>query len=236
MGYPTTTNPPLISPPRRDRVQSPEPCHTGSAHLRSGSTSGVTDSAHESCRVTANRRSILLMAGQGRGRHSSSVRWGRFSSQTVLWATLQGHPSGRHPRLGESRRRRADRFAAGLDSAEPVAIAAFRFRAFARVVDGLKGFPKAITAVFPHAIVQTCIVHLIRNSMDFASSKDRKPIAAELKANYRRRTWTCPARCPRISTPAPGSTLRGCPQFHGGDRHWRKEIGFGQSARATAPR
>ena len=53
------------------------------------------------------------------------------------------------------------------------------------VVDGLKGFPDAITAVFPQTIVQTCIVHLIRNSMDFASWKDRKAIAAELKAIYR---------------------------------------------------
>lgn len=39
------------------------------------------------------------------------------------------------------------------------------------VVDGLKGFPDAITAVFPEAIVQTCIVHLLRNSMDFVSWK-----------------------------------------------------------------
>ena len=53
------------------------------------------------------------------------------------------------------------------------------------VVEGLKGFPEAIAAVFPPTIVQTCIVHLIRNSMDFASWKDRKPIAAELKAIYR---------------------------------------------------
>jgi putative transposase len=54
------------------------------------------------------------------------------------------------------------------------------------VVDGLKGFPEAIAAVFPPTIVQTCIVHLIRNnSMDFAPWKDRKPIAAELKAIYR---------------------------------------------------
>jgi len=53
------------------------------------------------------------------------------------------------------------------------------------VVDGLKGFPDAINAVFPKTIVQTCIVHLVRNSMDFASWKDRKPIAAELKAIYR---------------------------------------------------
>lgn len=37
------------------------------------------------------------------------------------------------------------------------------------VVDGLKGFPEAITAVFPDTVVQTCIVHLIRYSMQFAS-------------------------------------------------------------------
>lgn len=43
------------------------------------------------------------------------------------------------------------------------------------VVDGLKGFPEAITAVFPHTIVQTCIVHLIRHSLEFVSYKDRKP-------------------------------------------------------------
>ncbi len=45
------------------------------------------------------------------------------------------------------------------------------------VVDGLKGFPEAITAVFPQTVVQTCIVHLIRNSLEFVSWKDRKPIA-----------------------------------------------------------
>lgn len=53
------------------------------------------------------------------------------------------------------------------------------------VVDGLKGFPEAITAVFPDAIVQTCIVHLLRNSMDFVSWKDRKPLASALKGIYR---------------------------------------------------
>jgi putative transposase len=42
------------------------------------------------------------------------------------------------------------------------------------VVDGLKGFPDAITAVFPETIVQTCIVHLLRNSMAFVSWKDQK--------------------------------------------------------------
>jgi putative transposase len=53
------------------------------------------------------------------------------------------------------------------------------------VVDGLKGFPDAITAVFPEAVVQTCIVHLLRNSMDFVSWKDRKPLATALKGIYR---------------------------------------------------
>ncbi len=50
------------------------------------------------------------------------------------------------------------------------------------VVDGLKGFPDAITAVFPEAMVQTCIVHLLRNSMDFVAWKDRKALGSALKA------------------------------------------------------
>jgi putative transposase len=52
------------------------------------------------------------------------------------------------------------------------------------VVDGLKGFPEAINAVFPEALVQTCIVHLIRYSMQFASWKERKAIAAALRPIY----------------------------------------------------
>ena len=53
------------------------------------------------------------------------------------------------------------------------------------VVDGLKGFPEAIEAVFPEAMIQTCIVHLIRYSMQFASWKERKAVAAMLKPIYR---------------------------------------------------
>jgi putative transposase len=53
------------------------------------------------------------------------------------------------------------------------------------VVDGLKGFPEAITAVFPDAQVQTCVVHLLRHSLDFVSYKDRKAVAAALKEVYR---------------------------------------------------
>jgi putative transposase len=52
------------------------------------------------------------------------------------------------------------------------------------VVDGLKGFPDAINAVFPETTVQTCIVHLMRNSLDFASWKDRRELAASLKLIY----------------------------------------------------
>jgi len=53
------------------------------------------------------------------------------------------------------------------------------------VVDGLKGFPEAITSVFPQTTVQTCIVHLIRNSLAFVSWKDRKALMPALKAIYR---------------------------------------------------
>jgi putative transposase len=53
------------------------------------------------------------------------------------------------------------------------------------VVDGLKGFPEAITAVFPDAMVQTCIVHLLRHSLEFVAYKDRKAVAAALKEIYR---------------------------------------------------
>lgn len=52
------------------------------------------------------------------------------------------------------------------------------------VTDGLKGMPEALGAVFPATTLQTCIVHLIRNSLDYASWKDRKALAAALKPIY----------------------------------------------------
>lgn len=52
------------------------------------------------------------------------------------------------------------------------------------VVDGLKGFPDAINAVFPQTMVQTCIVHLVRYSLNFCSYKDKKQVAADLKTVY----------------------------------------------------
>ncbi len=53
------------------------------------------------------------------------------------------------------------------------------------VVDGLRGFPDAIQAVFPEAQIQTCVVHLLRNSMDHVSWKDRKALAVALRPIYR---------------------------------------------------
>jgi len=52
------------------------------------------------------------------------------------------------------------------------------------VTDGLKGMPEALGAVFPATTLQTCIVHLIRNSLDYASWKDRKLLAAAIKPVY----------------------------------------------------
>ena len=52
-------------------------------------------------------------------------------------------------------------------------------------VDGLKGFPQAIESVFPQALVQTCIVHMIRASLNYAGWKERKALAADLKPIYR---------------------------------------------------
>jgi putative transposase len=51
-------------------------------------------------------------------------------------------------------------------------------------VDGLTGFPDAIEAVFPKTQVQLCIVHMVRNSLNYVSYKDRKAVAADLKLIY----------------------------------------------------
>lgn len=50
--------------------------------------------------------------------------------------------------------------------------------------DGLKGFPEAIESAFPNATVQTCIVHMIRNSLRYVSFKDRKAVVTDLKPIY----------------------------------------------------
>lgn len=56
------------------------------------------------------------------------------------------------------------------------------------VVDGLKGLAEAIETAFPATTVQTCIVHLIRNSLDYATWKDRKTVAKELRPIYKAAT------------------------------------------------
>jgi len=52
------------------------------------------------------------------------------------------------------------------------------------VTDGLKGMSEALAAVYPQTTLQTCIVHLIRHSMEFANWKERKPMAAALRPIY----------------------------------------------------
>lgn len=55
---------------------------------------------------------------------------------------------------------------------------------FIACVDGLKGFPEAIEAVFPRAAVQLCIVHMVRHSLNYVSWKRRPEVAADLKRIY----------------------------------------------------
>jgi transposase-like protein len=52
------------------------------------------------------------------------------------------------------------------------------------VTDGLKGMSEALAAVYPQTTLQTCIVHLIRHSLDFANWKERKPLAIALRPIY----------------------------------------------------
>ena len=56
---------------------------------------------------------------------------------------------------------------------------------FLACVDGLKGFPEAIEAVFPRTDVQLCIVHMVRNSLKYVSWKNRKEVAGDLKEIYK---------------------------------------------------
>lgn len=55
---------------------------------------------------------------------------------------------------------------------------------FIACVDGLKGLPEAIESVFPQAQVQLCIVHKIRSSLRYVPWKERKAVAADLRAIY----------------------------------------------------
>jgi putative transposase len=59
---------------------------------------------------------------------------------------------------------------------------------FIGCVDGLKGFPEAMQAVFPATQVQLCLVHMVRNSLSYVGRKERKAVAADLKTIYRAST------------------------------------------------
>ncbi len=59
---------------------------------------------------------------------------------------------------------------------------------FVACVDGLKGFPEAIEAVFPRTSVQLCIVHMVRHSLNYVSWKRRAEVAADLKRIYQSAT------------------------------------------------
>ncbi len=55
-------------------------------------------------------------------------------------------------------------------------------------VDGLKGFPAAIQAVYPKTQVQLCIVHLVRNSLQYVNWKERKLVASDRRQIYQATT------------------------------------------------
>ncbi len=55
-------------------------------------------------------------------------------------------------------------------------------------VDGLKGFPEAIQAEYPHTKIQLCFVHMVRNSLKYVSWKDYKAVTADLKRIYQSAT------------------------------------------------
>ena len=69
--------------------------------------------------------------------------------------------------------------------------------------DGLKGLPDAIAATWPLATIQTCVVHLVRNSLRYASKADWSKITAGLKTVYTARPSPRPRRDSR-SSPRPG--------------------------------
>lgn len=57
---------------------------------------------------------------------------------------------------------------------------------FIACVDGLKGFPEAIEAVYPQTQVQLCMVHMVRHALSYVSHRDRKAVATDLRRSIRR--------------------------------------------------
>lgn len=82
------------------------------------------------------------------------------------------------------------------------------------VVDGLKGLPEAIGVVYPRTTVQTCIVHLIRNSLDYAGWKERKAVAAALRPIYGAASEAAALQAFQEFADGPRGTLRIRPSWH----------------------
>ena len=87
------------------------------------------------------------------------------------------------------------------------------------LTDGLTGFPDAIHAVFPQAQIHHCVVHLVRQSLGYVPHRERKPVAAELKAIYRAPTEEAAAAALRAFAASPLGTRYPtiAPIWH---RHW----------------
>ncbi len=94
------------------------------------------------------------------------------------------------------------------------------------VTDGLKGMSEASTAVYPETTLQTCIVHLIRNSLDYASWKERKPVAAGAAADLHggERRSRADARWTRLSRDRGASSTR--PSWRRWRRAWEHVMPF----------
>ncbi|KWX01244.1 hypothetical protein TH66_02660 [Carbonactinospora thermoautotrophica] len=74
------------------------------------------------------------------------------------------------------------------------------------VCDGLTGLPDAIGAVWPQAVTQTCIVHLLRNSLRYASRKDWAALSRDLKPGYTAPTEQAALDRSRVTTPGASNT------------------------------
>lgn len=93
------------------------------------------------------------------------------------------------------------------------------------VVDGLKGFPEAITGVFPQTVVQTCIVHLTRFSLAYCSWQDRARVAGELRSIYR--AASAEAAAAQLEAFADSALGRKYPMIAASwRRHWAEVIPF----------
>ena len=93
------------------------------------------------------------------------------------------------------------------------------------VVDGLKGFPEAITTVFPDCVAQTCLVHLIRYSLQFASWKERKGLAKAIRAIYSAASAEAAAAELDRFEPGPNGQ-RYAAAVHSWRRRWEEVIPF----------